>query len=220
MTVDEVLSIGYDTLDDKYVRMLVRMLCTYYYLDNRSDITHKMINAKDILPLYRSMTKYRTTYYVHIHITLKRFHTYLLAILCYSILRSRFKNRECSIDRSRKLLRVSSGNMLVYLTSYTYGLILPWTKVCASSMYISTDIMDEKIAEVRRCLYDTILESGSDIKILLEERSTYSVRETLVANILFYKSNTLYRKILPEILCVDNRKSTHFSEIPDISMFR
>jgi hypothetical protein len=232
MTVDEVLSIGFDTLDDKYVRIFTRILCTYYYLDDRSNITHKMINNKDILPLYKAMIDYRKLYDSDRYLTMRIIHVYLLAILCYSILRSRFKNRECSIYREitsyssiarLSTLKVSSGNISVYMSVTTSRTIKPWTKICSEDEYMYVPDMTKNIATINRRLNKEILNPGSDVRKILRECTkgmTETDRELLTMMVYLYKVDELYKKVLPQILCVDGRSSTHFSGIPDLSMFR
>lgn len=194
-----------------------------YYLNNRSNITHTMINAKDILPLYRAMIRYRKSYDIVVPESVSRLHTYVLSILCYSILRARFRNRECFIYKkntheyiwsSRVIMKVVSGNVSIYFNIEGYSSTVPfsWTKICDRDSYMTPS--NTYVGVITQYLPVEILEPGTDIKSLMGDQTF------LAYNILAYKVDKLFNEILPKILCTGDRKDTIFSSIPDITMFR
>jgi hypothetical protein len=199
--IREVLSIGFDTLNDKYVRILTRMLGSLYYIREGSTINHIMINSKDVVPLYRAVANVIKKYdQVYTDSFIGRMEAQILALLYYSILRSRFKNRECSIYRkmedSISILTVYCSTLSVRTYSES-GNTDREGKICASSdfsiPYITKDV------PYFSGIIQYSLEPGADLKEI-------------------YGSSKQY--LITQILCRDDRPPTHFSSIPDISMFR
>jgi hypothetical protein len=101
MNINDILSIGRDTLDSKNVRIMLRLLGTFYYLSGtHTNITHKMLVDKNILPLYRTIVD--TDIYDDIDSynpsQLRRLNI-ILIVLMYTILLVRYNNSEWDIYR-------------------------------------------------------------------------------------------------------------------------
>jgi hypothetical protein len=164
-----------------------------------------MINSKNILPLYKAMIKY-----IHIKLIYHKHDIQLLSLLCYCIFKSRFKNRECSLyrkitDDGYDIIRVNSGNIYIYFQYYSKEEKSPWMKICKPSQF-EEPFYDFEISP-------DVIKPGSDIKKIFVVNDVIDME---YMDVLLYKTNRLYETIMPEILCVDERPSTHFSGIPSM----
>lgn len=237
----DVLSMGQYCLDDKNVKLLLRLIGTYYYntatlvvgsssvftfltkVREIKDVSFNMTVAKDIRPLYDTLYKVWKVLLSELYSdTTDVTQIALVSLLCLFILKCRIKNRDWYIYKNDipdvYIYKISDGNISVYTPDYIEG-----------SMHKITDMDDfyneysiPTIEEIEDLPQEVLL-PGSDIASILttinkEEglgRSYTYIQSTIV---LEYKKINTLNKIGSQAL--RNSDITYFSGIPDLSKFR
>lgn len=226
----DILSMGYDCLNQRNVRLLVRLIGTYYYnlasydafnarysnlIDYMYKITYDMTIDEDILPLYRSLCDILGKYKLNFTDPTRK----LIALLCLIILESRMRNRNWTLysDKHHIDYNISDGNTYIPIFKLDKGDSPITVRVDSFS---SLGIKDVDIHLIKD---PNVLVPGSDIFSILKDTYPITIGRGHMLNILIdtvlkYKTQIVMDKIGSDVF--NDRNTTYFSRIPDMSRFR
>jgi hypothetical protein len=201
----DILSIGFDVLDDKYVSSCIILLGNYYSRNSDRIELHRMIRDKDIIPLYRDIISYmRLSYDTNIE---KR----MSILLYYAILRARMSNRDWNIYSGDYI----SDKILIAKCSNKSKPRHTDKKICDSDSLINLypcsliknniDIQGQLMSHMNKKDID-ILSSDSDILDLLIQTAKIHIEadnhyhdDMRKSAILLYRLYSLSNEILTDI---------------------
>jgi len=206
MKFSDVLYLGIDVLNDKYVRMSLRLLGNEVMgigMISNISISYKSTIDSNIIPLYESLI---SLYKYDAPIAYDRT-TGIRCLVMYTILRSKYSDRKWNIfyDRHSRFI-VSDGNIVARTQGY-----LPehGDRIC------TIDEFDKNTSPGIRNprMPDSLYRPGANIDLILyQSHNILQTWERMLErdNVIFYKLHRLAKTIFTDIPPCNNKKVFDF----------
>jgi hypothetical protein len=208
----EVLSMGEDVYDNKYVRLSLRLLGTELMRIPRIGISYEMTVAKNILPLYKALKdlEHKLKYYRYDQTGI------ISTLLMYTILKAKYKDLDTRIERTNNIV-------------YPYLVINEFEQRHVDTVICTVDQLFSKyknmLDEVAEYLPESIYDPGVDIDLMLleyynryedEDKDTSNMeydRLVIMLHKMYRVATVIFRDIPP---CISKNKKGMFDFKKDI----
>jgi hypothetical protein len=201
MSVDQVISMGVDVINNPDVKIMFRLLGTYCYLYGLEGLTNNMLVDKDILPLYQLLGEADGTAIFEQESSLR---DQIVIVLMYTILKAKKKHDYYIYqlnDVDRLSLMVSDGSSFYSIDELQVPIgIEKWSKIYP--IRISKDMVslipEYDTNNVASWLPKEALKPGVDVLAVLKDYGIkgYGERKDAIKYVINYKMERVFSKVL------------------------